>query len=97
MVEAHRPDLVLLDLQMPGTDGYEAVRRIRALDGTRDLPVIATSINTGPRIEAAAAAAGFTEFIAKPVSDYGPLKVRIEHWLGPTQPYLAPSAPAPMR
>ncbi len=81
MVEAHRPDLVILDLQMPEVDGYEATRRIRALNGCGDLPIIATSINTGPRVESAALAAGFTEFLAKPVSDYGPLRARICHWL----------------
>jgi len=81
MVEAHRPDLVILDLQMPEVDGYEATRRIRALDGCRDLPIIATSITAGPRVESAALAAGFTEFVAKPVSDYGPLRARICHWL----------------
>lgn len=98
MVEAHRPDLVILDLQMPGVDGYEAARRIRALAGTADLPIIATSISTGRRVESAALGAGFTEFIPKPVSDYGPLRARICHWLDDDRqerpPHRVPTAGA---
>jgi two-component system, cell cycle response regulator DivK len=62
-VAAHRPDLVLTDLMMPGVDGAELARRLKADPATRDLPIIAMS--GGPNREEALAA-GCDDFIAKP-------------------------------
>ena len=83
MVEAHRPDLVLLDLRMPEMDGWQAARRIRELEGGRDVPIIALSVSASEGVEAYAIHAGCNEFVAKPVSDYSTLMGRINHWLGP--------------
>ena len=82
LVEAHRPDLVLLDLRMPEMDGWTAPRRIRALEGGRDLPIIALTVTASPGAEAYALHAGCNDFIAMPISDYSVLLSRIEHWLG---------------
>ena len=63
-------DVVLMDLRMPGLDGYEAARRIRSLDvpWAKELPIVAVSASTrmgqGEEIEAA----GFSDFIGKPVN-----------------------------
>jgi CheY-like chemotaxis protein len=64
-----RPDLVLLDISLPDMDGTEILRRVRADDGLRDLPVIALTAHamTGDREKFLAA--GFNDYITKPIVD----------------------------
>ncbi len=63
-----RPHIVLLDLEMPGVDGYEACRRIRRLPGGAELPiVVVTSLDDPGSIERAYAA-GATDFVTKPIN-----------------------------
>jgi putative two-component system response regulator len=66
-IESDAPDLVLLDVQMPGVDGYEVCRRIKAMPRGRLLPVVMiTALNrTGDRV--AALEAGADDFMSKPV------------------------------
>ncbi len=66
-IEAEPPDLVLLDVQMPGMDGYEVCRRIKAMPRGRLLPVVMiTALNqTDDRV--AALEAGADDFMTKPV------------------------------
>src|SRR5258706_3512302 len=66
-IETVARDLVLLDVQMPGIDGYEVCRRIKAMPQGRLLPVVMiTALNqTGDRV--AALEAGADDFLAKPV------------------------------
>jgi CheY-like chemotaxis protein len=59
-------DIVLMDVQMPVMDGYEATRLIRATPDLVDLPVIALSAGAFKTQQDAARAAGMTDFIAKP-------------------------------
>jgi adenylate cyclase len=64
-VSADAPDLVLLDIQMPGMDGYEACRRIREDETTAFLPIVmVTSHDTEVRIDAIEA--GADDFVTKP-------------------------------
>jgi CheY-like chemotaxis protein len=42
IARAERPDLILLDIQLPGMDGCKVLRRLRRADATRSIPVIAT-------------------------------------------------------
>ena len=81
LYQAHRPDVVLLDLHMPTLDGWQAARRIRELEGGREVPILALSVDASPLAETNAVRAGFKEFIAKPISDYSGLKARIAYWL----------------
>jgi CheY-like chemotaxis protein len=43
MARTHKPDLILMDIQLPGIDGLEATRQIKADPETEDIPVIAVS------------------------------------------------------
>ena len=61
------PDLVLLDIQLPGMDGFEVLRRLRALPGLAALPVVAVSANAMPADLALAEQAGFDAYLSKPV------------------------------
>jgi signal transduction histidine kinase/CheY-like chemotaxis protein len=83
MFDAHRPDLVLLDLHMPELDGWQAASAIRRRPGALDVPILALSVDASPSAEANAVRAGFQEFIAKPISDYSALKARLQFWLSP--------------
>jgi PAS domain S-box-containing protein len=67
MAHDQQPDLILLDIQLPGIDGYEVLRRLRAAPDTRDIPVIALSANAMPADVARGRAAGFDDYLTKPV------------------------------
>ncbi|HPU51264.1 MAG TPA: PAS domain S-box protein [Burkholderiaceae bacterium] len=62
-----QPSLVLMDIQMPEMDGFEVLRRLRAGDGTRHIPVVAVSANAMPETVKAGLAAGFLAYLTKPV------------------------------
>jgi two-component system, cell cycle response regulator DivK len=65
---AHKPDLILMDIQLPILDGYEATRRIKAHAALRAIPVIAvTSYGLAGDAEKARAA-GCDDYISKPYS-----------------------------
>jgi CheY-like chemotaxis protein len=65
-----KPDLILVDLQLPDFDGYEVLRRLRADPLTRDLPCIALSANAMPEDVRRGMGAGFADYWTKPI-DFG--------------------------
>jgi putative two-component system response regulator len=73
-------DLVLLDVMMPGLDGYEVARRVRADPRTSDLPIILVTVLDSREDRVRAIQAGASDFIAKPV-DKSELQVRISSQL----------------
>jgi len=75
-----RPDLVLMDIMMPGVDGLEAARRIRALDDEElaSTRIVALSAMEGAR--QASLAAGCQDCVVKPI-DLGRLSSLVEDWL----------------
>ena len=83
-----RPDLVILDVMMPGMDGLEACRRIKRDPGTRAIPVLMfTALSREDDIEAGRSA-GADRFINKPFSLIG-LEAVIKTFLGSGSPVAA--------
>jgi two-component system cell cycle response regulator DivK len=66
-VKQEPPDLVLLDIQMPGMDGYEVLRRLRADKATAALKIVACTAYAMAGDEDKALAAGFDGYITKPI------------------------------
>ena len=62
------PDLVLMDLQLPGIDGMEALRQLRESPRTADIPVIAVTAQAMKNDRERALEAGFNGYIEKPIS-----------------------------
>ena len=63
-----KPDLVLMDIQLPGINGIEAFRQLRAHENTRRIPVVALTASVTPTDRSAIAAAGFDAFLGKPIN-----------------------------
>ena len=81
LAEAHRPDLVLLDIQMEPLDGYGVLRRLRSRPALREVPVVAITAEATPRDVERALAAGFAQCVAKPF-DVAQLIAAVEQHLG---------------
>ena len=64
---AEKPDLILMDLELPTIDGWEATRRLKSDPATRDIPIIALSAHALAGTREKALAAGCNEFDTKPV------------------------------
>jgi CheY-like chemotaxis protein len=67
LASEQRPDLVLLDIQLPEMDGFEVLKRLRAHETTGDIPVIAVSANAMQSDIEAGRAAGFVDYLTKPI------------------------------
>jgi len=67
-VAEQRPDLILMDIQLPIMDGYEATRRIKADPASQSIPIIAITSYALGQDEQRARAAGCDDFVAKPYS-----------------------------
>jgi len=63
-----KPDLVLMDIQLPGINGVEAFRRIRADAATAHIPVAAVTASVTPTDRSEITAAGFDAFLSKPIN-----------------------------
>jgi len=68
MAQAHKPDLILMDIQLPVMDGYEATRRIKADPALSHIPVIAVTSFALSGAEEKTRAAGCDAYVAKPFS-----------------------------
>lgn len=62
----HRPDVVLMDVSLPGIDGWTATERLKGDDATSGIPVIALTGSAFPADRARARALGFAGYLAKP-------------------------------
>ena len=68
LAETGRPDLILMDIQLPGLDGYEATRRIKADPALSHIPIIAVTSYALSGDDAKARAAGCDAYVTKPFS-----------------------------
>jgi two-component system cell cycle response regulator DivK len=68
LAQERRPRLVLMDIQLPGIDGIEALRRLRADEATRGIPVIAVTASAMDHDRQKIMAAGFDGYQAKPLN-----------------------------
>ena len=66
LADAEPPDVILLDLQMPGMDGYEVCRILRQGPKTRQIPVVILTVSDDPHLNREAYAAGAQACVLKP-------------------------------
>jgi CheY-like chemotaxis protein len=67
LARAHAPDLVLLDIHLPDTEGYQVLAELRGDELTRAIPVVAVTAQAMPGDMQRAADAGFDDYLSKPI------------------------------
>ena len=67
LAQAHRPDLILMDINLPGMDGITAMKYLQNTPETQDIPVVAISAYAKPRDIKQGLAAGFCDYLTKPL------------------------------
>jgi CheY-like chemotaxis protein len=85
MAAAEKPDLILMDMNMPEMDGWEATRKIKASPGSAELPVIALTAHAMTGDRERALEAGCSDYHTKPV-EFPKLLAQIETLLQRRQP-----------
>jgi len=85
MARRDSPDLILMDMSLPGVDGWEIARRMRADEGLRRIPIIALTAHAMAGDREKALAAGCDDYDTKPV-DFARLTAKIAALLARTQP-----------
>jgi CheY-like chemotaxis protein len=78
---ADAPDLVLMDLEMPGIGGFEATRRLRAHAATCALPIILVTTHSEVESLECAFASGCTDYVIKPI-DEAELLLKVRSYIG---------------
>ena len=71
LAREHRPDLILFDIELPGMSGVDALQVLRGAPATAHIPVAAVTASVMPRDRNKITAAGFDEYIAKPIEYKG--------------------------
>ena len=80
-VAEHKPDLILMDIQLPIMDGYEATRRIKADPATKNIPIIVVTSYALSGDEGKAREAGCDAYVTKPYSPRQ-LLAKVREYLG---------------
>jgi len=68
MAQKDVPDLVLMDINLPGMNGYEALDELKKIEKTKDVPVVAISANALASDVEKGINAGFSDYITKPIN-----------------------------
>ena len=79
LASKHQPDIILMDMQMPELDGYEAARQIKSLSLISHIPIIGLSAGIMMGAEEKALKAGCNEFLTKPVSEENLISTLIKY------------------
>ena len=69
LAERERPDLILMDLSLPGVDGWEATRRIKANEALKNIPIIALTAHAMRGDAEKALACGCNDYLSKPIDE----------------------------
>ena len=77
ILKSGHPDIILMDLALPGFDGFETIRRIRKIDGFQNTPIVILSAFSGPSVYETARRAG-TEFVMTKPIDFDELAELLE-------------------
>jgi len=67
MANEHNPDLIFLDINLPGINGFEVLKHLRQRGSSREKPIIAISANAMPKDVKKGLEAGFDDYITKPI------------------------------
>ncbi|WP_425008988.1 hybrid sensor histidine kinase/response regulator [Novispirillum sp. DQ9] len=81
LAQVHRPDLVVMDINLPGVDGFQLLHQMRGMPDLAGIPAIALTARTTPREQDRGLRAGFAAYLAKPL-DVGRLLVAADAALG---------------
>jgi len=84
---SHRPDLVILDVMMPGMDGLEVLRRMRQDPNTQQVPVVMFSALADPQLRRTVREQGANDYWVKASFDFRQLEKRLEEYLPPENPH----------
>jgi two-component system cell cycle response regulator DivK len=76
-----QPDLIVMDLNLPGLNGWEATRRLKGQAETKHIPIIVLTVETSRKSRDSAIAAGCDDFQVKPI-DFGGLVEKIRSLIG---------------
>lgn len=81
ILERHRPDLVILDILMPGLDGWETLRRMQSNDRLREIPVLMLTVLDKAHEVKIGIDLGCTWYYTKPITDYDDFRLVVQRLL----------------
>jgi len=84
MARAERPDLIVMDMNLPKLDGWQATRALKSSDETKHIPILALTAHAMVGDREKALAAGCDDFATKPVS-FEEVRAKIEALVGPSE------------
>ena len=87
MTQAHDPDLILLDIRMPGLDGYEVLKALVEDPFTNHIPVIMLTNLSGPRRVCRGLNAGADDYVTKPF-EFGELCARVQRLIARSHDFV---------
>ena len=99
LAEVHKPDVIILDINLPGINGFQALRRLKESEATRDIPVIALTANAKPSEVKRGLKAGFHRYLTKPIRIHeitAALESALDAWVEQHGPRLEAPAHGPL-